>query len=405
MAGTCDGVGSRNDKCPSLPNVAAFRFVAASCGHLSDLQGLAKKVGRVHQTVAQVPVVRANARATVAVSTSVSLNMARNLEPELSFINDVERRKSRKPQRLQIQPRLWGQDPHTSDTMLAAHRDRENIYSQAPGTTKQQVPTKTPGARGHKTPFRVPLKDENANTGLGGKTLGGNGLGRSGKTNAQTPAGTSQQLPGHLECILIVSVAPRTGRAPLGAKTTNAKARPTPGAGGVKHIVQQLEKTTVKTTVKPTTTVRPRHAAPRVETAKVEVQTDRNPLDYEEDVEYAPPRVKDIPYESDLIPDGALTFEGLKPENLFKGYHDFYFNPVDDTGTSAHARQLRARRQRDLMLMEDDIMKDVDQCFGMGAPRRTPASKKAFRIRRDSISRVDDDFGPPPALDSSPFQL
>lgn len=42
VAGTCDGVGSRNDKCPSLPNVAAFRFVAASCGHLSDLQGLAK---------------------------------------------------------------------------------------------------------------------------------------------------------------------------------------------------------------------------------------------------------------------------------------------------------------------------------------------------------------------------
>lgn len=137
----------------------------------------------------------------------------------------------------------------------------------------------------------------------------------------------------------------------------------------------------------------------------MEVQTDRNPLDYEEDVEYAPPRVKDMPYESDLIPDGALTFEGLKPENLFKGYHDFYFNPVDDNGTSAHARQLKARRQRDLMLMEDDIMKDVDQCFGVGAPRRTPASKKAFRIRRDSISSVDDGFGPPPALDSSPFQL
>jgi hypothetical protein len=202
-----------------------------------------------------------------------------------------------------------------------------------------------------------------------------------------------------------MSVAPRTGRAPLGIKTTNAKARPTSGAGGVKHIVQQLEKTTVKTAIKPTTTTRPRQAAPRVETSKLEVQTGRNPLDEEEDVEYAPPRVKDTPYESDLIPDGALTFEGLKPENLFKGYHDFYFNPIDDNGTSAHARQIKARRQRDLMLMEDDIMKDVDQCFGVGAPRRTTAGKKAFRIRRDSISSVEEDFGPPPALDSSPFQL
>jgi hypothetical protein len=123
----------------------------------------------------------------------------RNLESRTQLHQQRRKIKITKRPATAIQLRLWGQDTHTGRTMLAAHRDRENIYSQAPGTAKQQIPTKTPGARGQKTPFRVPLKDENANTGLGGKTFGGNGLGKSGKANAQTPAGMSHQLPKQLD--------------------------------------------------------------------------------------------------------------------------------------------------------------------------------------------------------------
>ena len=88
--------------------------------------------------------------------------------------------------------------------MLAAHNDRENIYAhQAAAASKQQLQAKTPGARFPKTPLKVPLNDENLNNGLGGKsalrtrgnnenitTIGKAGMGKSGRANMKTPAGT-----------------------------------------------------------------------------------------------------------------------------------------------------------------------------------------------------------------------
>jgi hypothetical protein len=89
-------------------------------------------------------------------------------------------------------------------TMLAAHHDQENLYTHQAGASKQQLQAKTPGARYPKTPLKVPLNDENANHGFGGKSIlqtkgnnenvvtagkGGNGLGKFGKPAVVTPAG------------------------------------------------------------------------------------------------------------------------------------------------------------------------------------------------------------------------
>ena len=76
---------------------------------------------------------------------------------------------------------------------------------QAGAASKQQLQSKTPGARFPKTPLKVPLNDENGKKGFGGKSAlrtkgGGNentvtigkGAISLGKPNMTTPMGTSK---------------------------------------------------------------------------------------------------------------------------------------------------------------------------------------------------------------------
>jgi hypothetical protein len=254
--------------------------------------------------------------------------------------------------------------------MLAAHHDQENVYTHQAGASKQQLQAKTPGARYPKTPLKIPLNDENTNHGFGGKSVlrgkgnnenvltvgkGGNGMGKTGKQAMVTPAG--EFLPRETMLLVLTPLSePRTARAPLGNKTTNAKARATHQTPGAKGIARDIEKTNVK----PTATLRPKHAAPQAETARLEVHTDKDPLE-EEEIEYAPPRAVDIPYESEVFPDGVLTFEGLKPENLFKGYYQYYFNRVDDEGKTAIERDMEERQKRSFERGEEQIRRDMEE--------------------------------------------
>ena len=177
---------------------------------------------------------------------------------------------------------------------------------------------------------------------------------------------------------------PRTARAPLGNKTTNAKAnRATHQTPGVKGITRELEKTTIK----PTATLRPKHAAPQVENSKLEVHTDKNPLE-DEDVEYGPPRPKDLPYESDVFPAGVLTFDGLKPENLFKGYYQYYFNRVGDDGKTAMERDMDQRQQQSFERGEEQIRRDMDEFdWSIGD---IPESKDLFKKKANPTPAARD---------------
>ncbi|KAL1839349.1 hypothetical protein VTJ49DRAFT_1617 [Mycothermus thermophilus] len=236
--------------------------------------------------------------------------------------------------------------------MLAAHHDQENRYALQANAAKQQLQAKTPGARYPKTPLKVPLNDENAARGFNGKSVlggkgnnenaltvgkGGNGLGKSGKMTMVTPA------------------AP-TVRAPLGNKTTNAKAKSAFQTPGVKPVDRDLEKTAIR----PSSNRRLKQAAPHMEGPKLEVHSDKTPLE-DEEVEYAPPKPQDIPYESDVFPDGVLTFDGLKPENLFKGYYRYYFNRVGDDGKTALERDMEQRQKKSFERGEEQILRDMDE--------------------------------------------
>ncbi|KAI1377374.1 hypothetical protein F4677DRAFT_416190 [Hypoxylon crocopeplum] len=235
--------------------------------------------------------------------------------------------------------------------MLAA-RDQENLafahqngaaIKQQQGQAKRQPLPKTPGARFANTPLKVPLNDENAAGGaksvLGGRTRGNeNTLSKGKGLNKST----------------LVTPSETRSRAPLGNKTTNAKARGTQTVN-VKSAVREIEKSRAKT---PTTRPKQRHAQPELQ--KLQVHTEgKDPLS-EEEVEYCPPKPKDLPYKSDVFPDGVLTFDGLKPENLFKGYYDYYYNPVDEHGVSLADRELEARNKKAREECDRRIKEDMD---------------------------------------------
>ncbi|KAG5929402.1 hypothetical protein E4U42_005974 [Claviceps africana] len=211
--------------------------------------------------------------------------------------------------------------------MLATHRDLENVvHSHQQAAIKQQP--KTPGARYPKTPGNHGRNDENApNTILGkaglasGARLGGTGKLAMGKATGPHPAVTPME---------------NRSRAPLGNKTTNAKAKNAQPAG-VKDIVRDIERTQAK----PTSSRRLKKQPANLQPVKLNVQPDI--LDDADDElpkpEYAPPRPTPLPYESDVLPPGGLTFNGLKRKNLFKGYYQHFHNPIDKNGVSRNEKK------------------------------------------------------------------
>lgn len=273
--------------------------------------------------------------------------------------------------------------------MLAA-RDQENLafshqngaaLKQQQGQAKRQLQPKTPGARYANTPIKVPLNDENGAGGaksiLGGRSRGNeNTLTTKGgksvnKSNLATPSG------------------PRS-RAPLGDKTTNAKAKGSQ-AITVKSAARELEKSQGKAPG----TIRPKQKQPQAELQKLVVHAEGADSLSEEEIEYCPPKPKDLPYESDVFPDGALKFDALKPENLFKGYYDHYFNPVDENGVSLADRELEERNRKAMEECDRRIQEDIDS-IEWGIQEEPETTNKAtfvptrapLGVKRTAMNRV-----------------
>ncbi|KAF4983640.1 hypothetical protein FZEAL_992 [Fusarium zealandicum] len=230
--------------------------------------------------------------------------------------------------------------------MLAAHRDQENLVHSQQVPAKQQH--KTPGARFPKTPSRFPQHDENAPTAFAGKTGLGGAKSFLGNDKTATKGNGTRQA-------LVTPMGTRS-RAPLGNKTTNAKAR-AGQAGGVKDIVKDLEKTQLKPTAqKPKQ--RPIDLAPLEIRLKDEQQAAEQ--EEEDEPEYAPPKPKDLPYESDVFPKDLLTLDGLKKENLFKGYYQHFYNPVDDDGVSRQDREFEETMKKVAAKAEERNKQETD---------------------------------------------
>ncbi|KAG6003871.1 hypothetical protein E4U21_001619 [Claviceps maximensis] len=207
--------------------------------------------------------------------------------------------------------------------MIATHRDQENlVHSHQQAAIKSQP--KTPGARYPKTPGNHGRNDENAPNTVVGKAGFASGvkLGGTGKLAIGKATGGPQSAITPLE---------NRSRAPLGNKTTNAKTKNTQN-GGVKDAVRDIERTDAKKTSTRKLKKQPANLQPV--NSNIQSDISGGPEGELPKPEYAPPRPTPLPYTSDVLPPGGLTFNGLKRRNLFKGYYQHFHNPVDENGVS-----------------------------------------------------------------------
>ncbi|EPE05401.1 hypothetical protein F503_02140 [Ophiostoma piceae UAMH 11346] len=254
--------------------------------------------------------------------------------------------------------------------MLAA-RDQENRVfggTVAGGKHHNALNPKTPapGGKGAQTPFK------------GKSVLGG----RPGNENAQNLQRTVGKGKG-----LVTPLEPRTAaRAPLGNKTTNAKAmqsqmqqqqtqkgqKPQTAKSGVKDIVNQFEQTSQQQA--PASGRRARVLSPRTNltnSTKLSVLSDQSASASTvrrvvPDVEYCPPPVAPAKYESDVFPEGVLTFAAFKPENRLRGYYEHYFinknNPVDETdGVPLRDKAMAERQRKAFEKLDIQVQKDLEE--------------------------------------------
>lgn len=143
----------------------------------------------------------------------------------------------------------------------------------------------------------------------------------------------------------------------LGDKTTNTKARQQ--AVGRTPAIGEIEKSQVK----PNTVSRNKPAAPKADSSKLQILQDitSDPLSTEPDTNPPPP--EPLPYESDVWPDGILTFEGIKPQNRLRGHFEYYHNRKDENGMTRLDREMEAAKLKRQKEAEAKIREDMEQDF------------------------------------------
>ncbi|KAF3392350.1 hypothetical protein DPV78_010287 [Talaromyces pinophilus] len=231
---------------------------------------------------------------------------------------------------------------------MLARRDQENLVHthQMTAASKplnqgvRQLQPKTPGNRAPKTPFKVPLHDENEPLAFGKNTVKGNGGGLGGKV-----------LQSGKEAF-VTPLGPRN-RAPLGAKTTNAKAAfKTPGLPAdslktqkTKHIGSSIKK--------------PKKAEIEVHQAQPQV-VDASDVDDVPDVEYAPPKPKELPDDPEDITYDT-TFPQFKGANMTRGWHKIYYHgDIGEDGLTDRQRKFQEQVIASEKKIDEMIQKQVD---------------------------------------------
>ena len=268
---------------------------------------------------------------------------------------------------------------------LLAQRDQENLTygHQTTAAAKplnqgtRALAPKTPGNKPTKTPLRVPLRDENNID--------------AGKTGLKKSNGNENLLTEGKKSIVeknafVTPLAPKS-RAPLGQKTTNAKAKPfqTPG-------LLQVDQNAGKSVCKSVSARKPKPRVSHTEPAKIDLL---EPKDEEEpEIEYMPPRPKDLPdYPDDIDPN--INFSMLKNGGLRRDFFDYLYNHKGFDGLSANERdELRSKRADERYEAENqayaDYILDDDAGICLHEPDcPTRECKDAPEVRRKAKEKYD----------------
>ncbi|KAL6716206.1 hypothetical protein ACLMJK_005772 [Lecanora helva] len=292
--------------------------------------------------------------------------------------------------------------------MLAA-RDQENLVHghQAAAAAKplnqgtKQFAPKTPGNKVPKTPFKVPLNDENGGLG-GGKTA----LRTNGKGNENFVLGTKKGGLGDKNAF-VTPIAPRA-RAPLGVKTTNAKAKAfqTPAPLPVKDNGDKASQKSVSAR-------KPKPRVSHAEMTKVEIVGDKDELE-ERDIEYMPPRGEDMPD----LPDDHFEIDTKffeKHGGILKGAFGYYQNKKGPDGLSYREREEKRQEERwaiDARKFEAKSLRDIEgtwvecccepECPGDVCKYVVEARKRAEEQYQKRMAEIEAETNPKPKKKTQP---
>lgn len=138
-------------------------------------------------------------------------------------------------------------------------------------------------------------------------------------------------------------------------KTTNAKTK----ALQTPALLPQKE--AEKSQPKQTTGRRQKKVI-HADAVKLEVHGDESPLaERDVEVEYAPPRPKDIPYQSEDFPENCLNLSPLKPGNLMRGRYSHFHNKLDKNGLTRLERELEESYIKSANEADERFLKTLEE--------------------------------------------
>jgi hypothetical protein len=189
-------------------------------------------------------------------------------------------------------------------------------------------------------------------------------------------------------------LGPRT-RAPLGAKTTNAKAKSFQTPAGPAPE-KDFGKTPAQPSAQPSAR-KPKNVT-RPEAVKLEIHGDESPLT-EREVEYAPPKPKDLPYESEVFPDNCLDYDALKKGNLMRGIYQNYHNNaerIERMHKEGYERSVKEADEAILKMIEEDwTVGDVPETFRHLRKKQTPVQQHPKPTEQNEKAVPQTIRGPP----------
>ncbi|KAH8698303.1 hypothetical protein BGW36DRAFT_294414 [Talaromyces proteolyticus] len=231
---------------------------------------------------------------------------------------------------------------------MLALRDKENLVHthQTTAAAKplnqglRQLQPKTPGTRPSKTPYKIPLNDENGVPAFGKNTVKVKGAG----------VGNAQQSS---KDAFVTPLGPRN-RAPLGMKTTNAKANAfqTPGLQG-----DTLK--APKTNRKGSSLKKAKKVEPLVQPSQPQVSA-KTEEDDVPDVEYAPPKPKELSDDPEEVTYNT-NFPQFKGRNIIRGWERIYLHgDIGDDGLTDRERKFQQESVSYDKMIDEIIQKQVE---------------------------------------------
>ena len=211
------------------------------------------------------------------------------------------------------------------------------------------------------------------------------------------------------------NIGPRN-RAPLGVKTTNAKARafqtPAPPQQTIKQQKSLQRPSTGRRSAKAKITIAPTQPVETDVLATIEDDDDDVP-----DIEYAPPPPIELPDPPMEFPYDQ-DFPQLQGANLFRGYNEVYGSPKDDEGRSIRLKKEEEEYESCMAaMMEQDILKrvreiefpdpdnEVEAMIAAGPKKRTTDSKVNTVRARSAAAALSQSVAPSSAMKETASSL